>query len=628
MAARKPIDDIRDAPALEAPDFTAPVPGAGGTRGGEPGKPQLPQPCPVTPLGVQGIKLHFLDQLNQLQAVGTECRKNDLALWFGEGWLTGCFPQYPKASKDNPDPDPNGFDQKTSSLALIADCSARGIFNPQGRVFGRGAHRARRDPAQLVLHMGRQVLIANAPGKRPGERNPDPVVKPAGAVNDSYFPALPALPAPADHPASTIEARALLAELGKWIWVEAEAAPLLLLGMIGQMYVCGALDWRSHVWLTAPTASGKSTLQTMIRAMLDDWCLATEDASEAAIRQILGDDTLPVMIDEAEAHDNPERLKAILNLMKKASSGAKIHRGGADHKGQEFTAQSCFLLSSVLHASMRGEDRNRIAILEMRQIPPGAPPLELDFATWRSLGRRLHRRMIEQWPRFAETLADYKRTIASAGFEGRWRDTYGTLLACADLLLFDHAERLSDPDSDGADAIGRTQKFVQTIAAMMARGRVEARSDVERLPVYLSTQLLPGAHGAPAESIGTWITRAMNLRGGQFETDPGDVDEAARAKLKSYGLRVANLEPKATGGWKVIDARPEAWDEAWLVVAYATNKPLCDIFRGSEWADGGWLQSLGKVDKARRGIKARFGGAGTAADNAIAVPLQALMGED
>jgi hypothetical protein len=598
--------------------------------------PRLPQPCPVTPLGVNGSRIVFLDGLNQLQTAATDCKKNEMKLWFGEEYLLEHWPEY------KTEPRKKGeevrftriakFNQDESSSAFIHDCRLKGVFNAQGRLFGRGAHRPKADPRQIVLHMGRQVMIAPAFDKH-GRELKDPELRPAGPVrdaagNETFFPALGALPPPAGSPSTLAEAESLLALFGKWRFVD-EAAPRLLLGMTAQMFVCGALPWRSHMWLAGPTAAGKSLLQTVIRTIHDDWCLHTEDASEAAIRQILGDDTLPVLIDEAEAHDNPERQKAILNLMKKASSGAKIHRGGADHKGQEFTAQSCFLLSSVLHTAMKGEDRNRICILNMRAIPVETPPLELELAAWRQMGRRMHRRMIEQWPRFERTLSAYKVEIAKHRFEGRWQDTYGTLLACADMLLHDHAPQdvvLAESEAGGLERVNRA---VLSCLPLMAAGRADARSDVDRVLIHLASKMLPGAHGKPPEPVGHWITRAMTWRqeGGQFPTDPVSnvTDQEARDRLRAHGLRAIALSPDPRGGWKYEDARPED-PNAFLAVAYATNQPLAELFRGSEWAEGGWLQSLRKVpDAIGTGLKVHFAGK---SDNAVAVPIRAVLGDD
>ncbi|TDN83000.1 hypothetical protein [Stakelama pacifica] len=583
--------------------------------------PFLPADAPIQPLGISGLRLYLLDSSQQLICCDTKLGKNDILLMVGdESWLEHHYPQR------NKDGDVTGWDQKKSSAAIVLACRSRKIFKPQGRVFGRGAHRQGLDE-ELVLHMGNRVMVAGAADLK---GRPGPLIEyPAGRVGERYYPAQEALPAPSSESSTREEAGQLLDLLRQWYWTEPHAAPLLALGMVAQMYICGALGWRSHMWLVGPTAAGKSSLQKLYRALLSDWCLHTEDASEAAIRQVLGDDTLPVMIDEAEADDNPEKQRAILNLAKKASSGAKMYRGSADHKAQEFTAQSCFLFSSVLHSIAKGEERNRMAILEMRQVPPRkaddqwTPP---DLKKWGAIGRRMHRRMIEQWPRFDETLTDYKRVIASHGLEGRWQDTFGTLLACADCLMFDRAP---GRESEANAEHGREQEWVRLILPMMARGKAEAQTDDQRCIQHLLYQTIPGAHGAAPETIAQHITNAMTPDA-QFDDALTKAGEQSRHRLKQYGLRLIELQhgsdgeplPKLAG-----EPLPGSWASAYLALAYPTCAPLVGLFERTEWNKSGYLQSLGKVEGAVRGLKMRFvNGAG--ADNAIAIPLSVIRGGD
>lgn len=600
-------------------------------------KPRLPDGCRVVPLGVYGKSLVFLDRLQQIVMEPPRgCSKGELALWFGDDWLIHEFPQYPKGWKPGDD-DPEDFHQGKAQMALIHDCQAKGIFKPEGKVFGRGAHRPRHDEEALVLHIGRRVLLANMPDAT-GQRRKDIIQHPAGMVriagHETFYPADDGLPPPATTPATAAEAEEVRALFEKWNWAEPKAAPLLLFGWLAQAFICGWLEWRAHVWLPGPTASGKSSLQKIIRALLGEWVLSTADASEAAIRQILRNDTLPVSIDEAEPHDNPERVQAVMNLMKKASSGDRILRGGADHKGTEFTAQSCFLLSSVMHATLRGEDRNRIALLDMLKLPDNPEPLELELAKWRSTGRRLHRRMIGGIGRFERTLACYKRAIGAQRYEGRWQDTYGTLLACADLLLYDYAPDV-DPFAENVETdepgMSRVNLAVMAILPMLAKGRVEARTDTERVSRVLLSHALPGANGNPPEPVGTWLERALSwIDAMDAATGTSGPDNKAREKLKTYGLRVVQLIPDAgrTTGYRIEDARTRevAWTDDYLAVAYPTNKGIAEIFQRGDWMGDGYLQSLRKLEGTKGPFKVRFGG--RQPDNALLVPLAALSGDE
>lgn len=599
----------------------------------------LPLDAPIVPLGKNGVSIWLLDESNQITCVKPqELGKGLLALLCGEEWLTDKFPQWKQSKKANDPPYIDGFNQNDAQMAIVGACRVKGIFKPEGKIFGRGAHRGRDDDQQIILHLGNRVLTVSAGDWRRGsgklaKDKIDVERHKAGLVGGKYYPADDALPPPAAEASSRDEAEQLLKLFAKWYFVDGGKdgkpgpAEYLLLGMVGQMFICGALNWRSHVWLAGPTASGKSSLQRVIRAIHDDWVLRAEDASEAAIRQLLNNDTLAVMIDEAEAADNPERQRAMMNLAKKSSSGGKILRGGADHKGQEFTAQSAFLFSSVLHTPMLGEDRNRFAILDMRQVPATIEPFEVGplLPLWRIVGRKMHRRMLEQWPRFEATLATYKREIHSHGYEGRWQDTYGTLLACADMLLFDEAPAHRMPDN--GDHLTE-KEWVRMVLPLMVRGKVEARSDDERVIAYLLSLTIPGSNGAAAETIGQWIIRALEPRvtenedGERREAVSDAVNNVARNRLKSVGLRLVTLDRDKDGKIRTGEPLINQWEGAYLAVAFPTCKPLSDLFARTEWQNGAWVQSMSKINGAQKGLKMRFSGPN--ADNAIAIPLVAL----
>lgn len=606
--------------AKPAPDFADPK-GSGG--GGAPGH-LLPPGAPIRALGKQGLSLWLLDHLNQLHSIKPrELGKGELLAICGEeDWLLDHFPQYGKPEAKGEMPPIVGFNQAKAQASIVLACSGAGVFNPQGTLFGRGAHRRQSDDA-LMLHLGDRVWIIDAVTAA-GRRTTKVDERRAGVVDGKIYPALQALPPPAPAPSPIEEAERLRQLFGKWFFADGEIAQLLVLGWVGHALICGAFGWRSHIWLTGDTAAGKSTLQRLIRAVLDSWGLFTEDASEAAVRQMLGEDTLPVMIDEAEADDRAERQQAMINLARKASSGAKMHRGSSDHQAKEFTAQSAFLFSSILHAPLDPQDRNRFAILAMQQIPKDAPEPELDLRYWREAGRRLHRRMVEQWPRFDRTLADYRQEIAVQGFQGRWRDTFGTLLACADMLLHDAAPRDAAAHDDKT-GFGRDVMLVRQCLPMMERGALEAEDTTTRCIRTLTTTLLSASGGQHQETVAAWLHRAM-----QFDKETGAFNQVARQKLKAHGLRVVNLTRTGKGATGATEATFD--DQVYVLVAGQSNVALRELFRGSKWYAGGWTQALqharwevpgGKSAVAKTGIKARFAGS---LDHAVAVPIEAMIG--
>jgi putative DNA primase/helicase len=152
------------------------------------------------------------------------------------------------------------------------------------------------------------------------------------------------------------------------------ASGILLAGWVALAPICGSLTWRPHVWLTAAAGSGKSAiLDRFIGPLLDSLALWPEgNTSEAAIRQVLRADALPVVFDEAESNErrDKERIQNILTLARVASSQGRgfIGKGSADGHVQRFTMRSMFFLCSIATALRHGADLSRFAQLSLR--PP------------------------------------------------------------------------------------------------------------------------------------------------------------------------------------------------------------------------------------------------------------------
>jgi hypothetical protein len=109
---------------------------------------------------------YFLDFAGQLIDLGSEFRKGELMALFGTrmGWLDTFWPQWKKVGERDGEPqfEKDGFSQKFAQQGLIMACSKRGLFDPKGKVRGRGAHRG--DGGELVLHCGDVVLVGGRKG--------------------------------------------------------------------------------------------------------------------------------------------------------------------------------------------------------------------------------------------------------------------------------------------------------------------------------------------------------------------------------------------------------------------------------------------------------------------------------
>lgn len=560
---------------------------------------ELPNDAPVQPLGHRLQQYFFLDYRGQLIQLGTELRKGEIMSLFGTrmGYLSDVFPQYAKA-QGGERARVNGFDQKRVQEALIIACSKRGIFDPTGKVRGRGAHRGLN--SELYMHCGNQVLIA---GETTLAGKPKPVrkVKP-GLVGSYVFPTLAEISAPDEVAAPTEIGHMLVGLIASWRW-QHSIFSMLYFCWIATAMVGGALKVRPHLWVNGPSGAGKTALQQLTRHLVSDWGIATEDATEAGLRQTLDQDTLAVMFDEMEPDETNSQVHLkIVKLARLAYSGSESLRGSMDHKAQSFQARSCFLFSSINHYQLPAQDRNRMAIVTLAPFPPNStiPEQLLNAPLLKLWGNQLRRRIAEQWHRFDETLAEYQQEMLRQGYSGREQDTYGTLLACGDLLLHDCAPaQLPFDDEDSL----RCKFLVQSLAGVLDRARSETEDTSERCIRHLTSHRLPAKAGEEQLSVGRWVSRALMHIINQHEP------RFAAAKLRQHGLRLVQHVPD-TGESAGSEPTTAAQDCAgiYLAVAGPTNKALEDIFGTSTWKGGIWMQALSSINGSVAARKARFDG--------------------
>ncbi|MBF0169386.1 MAG: hypothetical protein HQL45_17400, partial [Alphaproteobacteria bacterium] len=512
---------------------------------------RLPSDSPVTPLGRSGDVFFYLDEIGQLAELKAE-KHGRLSIQglFGRkiSWLHATWQRFDK------DGNPIGWRPELAAEALMQAASAEGVWNPEEKVRGTGAWLG--EDGGLIFHCGDIVWF----GPKPGSREDGRLERP-GRIAGRIYPASPSCARPSAGPVDGSPAQDLLNLLGNWNWRRGDLDARLLLGWIGAAIVGGALDWRPALWISGDRATGKSTLHKVIHGVLGS-VISITNSSEAGIRQRLGMSSLPVAVDELEAEADNRRSTDVVKLARLASSGAMVLRGGSDHKGVEFTARSCFLFSSILTPPLPPQDRSRLAFLELDTLSGTSPPL-LDPKQLARIGADLRRLIADRWPLFATRLEAFRMALAQhGGHAGRGADQFGTLLACADILLHEN-EPTTDELLEMATALG---------AAQLAEvGETEA--DHTKCIAHLLSAQLDVYHKNHRHTVARWVSWAFG----------GDTE--APSILPSFGLAVIERD-----GLR------------WLAVSNS-HQGVAKIFEGTHWAGkanttGVWVQALDRVPGA------------------------------
>lgn len=384
-------------------------------------------PCPVQCLGVEGDIHHFIDSVGQHRAL-TKDKLNGAGLQdlfaLTPHWPMWAYPHYKKISETKSIID--NFEEKVLRRALFQANARRGLFSPQDNIRGRGAWAL--PGGQLIYHSGDALWLYESGRFTEME---------TGLWQGKLYPRMPAIPEPWTGPIDPADdpVRTLVTGFRRWNWTRPAVDPVLMLGWIGVAFLGGALKWRSAVFLVGDRETGKSTLQDVLKELFGATLFHAADTTAAGISQPLGHDTRPVALDELEAEADNRKTMEVVKLARAASSGAFKRRGGAGGEHVEYQMRSAFLFSAINTPPLMPQDLSRLALLRLHKLPEAertGHPLPIDADT---CGRMVLAKLMREWHRFPATLEAYRGALAKGGHGGRGQDTYGTLLACADLLL-------------------------------------------------------------------------------------------------------------------------------------------------------------------------------------------------
>ncbi|WP_027284506.1 hypothetical protein [Rubritepida flocculans] len=575
----------------------------------------LPADCPVLPLGGDGRVFYYLNAIGQIMAIEAQQHsKNVLSALFAPrtDW---CIKHFPKTF-DKETGEPTDFKNDVLMRALVNEAQERGrAWEPSNNVHGRGVWRG--EDGDLRLHLGSHLVVG-------GQR------RAPGMVGERVYPLRPEWKGPAPDaqaagPAGP--AAELLALLDHWHWAVPGLAPRLVLGWVMASWLCGALDWRPHLWLIAPRGSGKSTLLDMLGHLLQrgDYLLAAEDASAAALRAKLGYDARPVCLDETEPSEDNRGLNNTVKLLRQSSSGGTALRATVDQAVIEQTLRFTAICASVVKPSLASQDQSRITVLQMLKPPRGSAPPLLRREALELLGRRLLRRAIDGWPRWEETRHIWREALMARGCDPRNGDQYSVLLGLAWI-----AEQDEPPDSDSLDIWAQ-----MTVDATQA-DRAEERPEWFRLIEMLAATVLRDEGGRAETSVAellevaSFARRRPDPETGGWTMPTAAEAERAQSVLRRHGIA---FEPVCDEQgrplrrrWAEPDGPAHANNDGPMLghVAVANSHPLlAKLFERTHWAarpgaPGAWKGVLEQAPGAVLAGAARFG---PRTSRAVKVPL-------
>jgi hypothetical protein len=230
-----------------------------------------------------------------------------------------------------------GFHSLDAGEALIAACNAKGPFNPinvRGRGIWREGHR-------IVVNLVAQFQMMLATPINASSRSTSEIKQ-------------------------IFDAARLHELLNLFPWRHPQDA-MLLFGWLAIAPICGVLNWRPHCFVYGPPASGKSTIHSLAGRILNPLVVSAEGpSSEAGIRQTLGPDSRPVILDEFESDHQGAGLRSVLRLARSSSSADNpVLRGTPEGRAMQFSLRATFFFCAVNPGRMSAADQARILLLEL-----------------------------------------------------------------------------------------------------------------------------------------------------------------------------------------------------------------------------------------------------------------------
>ena len=472
----------------------------------------------------------------------------------------------------------------TQAASNLFEASANvGVYSPN-RIRGRGAYI---DKKHTLLHLGEEIICN-------GERLS--ILKKLPFKTNYIYQRSANLYGCGNEPPLSNEKAYEILELAQRFQWDVQASGMLLAGWVALAPICGALDWRPHIWLTGGAGTGKSAiLDRFVSPLLADMGVhVSGNTTEAGLRQTLKSDALPIIFDEAESNEkaDQQRMQAILALARVASSetNAQMIKGSPNGEVIRFHLRSMFFLSSISTALKQGADRTRFAQLTLKTTSKFNKherafhweqlEKDLDNKINEDTAKKLISRTFSLINTIKKNIKVFSRLAGEKFDSQRLGDQYGALLAGAYSLMSSELVNL------------------QTAEKMIDSVSWESYSESTELPDERRCLQTILQHPVKIDKTELLLGELVEIAGGKYHTFIES--EQAQDTLGRHGLKV-NSES--------------------LMVSN-TSEALREILNGTSWQHS-WSQVLTRLPNAEKAPATRFKGQGSVA-KAVKIPVIAL----
>ncbi|BBF79908.1 hypothetical protein [Asticcacaulis excentricus] len=494
----------------------------------------LPRNMPVEILGMdaKGLTTYVINTKGMVVTLPPNAGKGHFDLVFAgrSNYLTWLFPRYNKKGTKVVGWEADEFKRAVADVAGWSD-----VYDPDDSLRGRGMWRDKF--GNPVYHAGDAILHGGR-WKKPGRHDKHIY----SARTRTGRPRLYEDLNPAGQRCYDI--------LRTWNWERPDLDPVLQLGWVMTAKMGAFLFRRPAVWLTGPRGSGKSYLQGFLRSLMHEALLASSNASQAYIYRKLGQDCVPVLVDEQESKADTALTDRLLDLVRASYSGDDLGRADKDGGTVTFTLRSSFLASSIAKPSTEASDDSRMALLSLRATDKKGGAYTHDEAY--RLGQVLTYRAIRWAPRWDALLETIEKALAlKKGHTPRSLDTFAPFMAGFHIALYDQMP---------------TEEQCRHYAALVDPSQLielnTQMDDWEKCMRFLLGAVPDLFKNRTKEKTIGQIVRYYQACGDKDETD-----------ALFRGLRVSLNFKKNT---------PMDWDHARLFVPNS-DPALIDLFNGTNW---------------------------------------------